>query len=267
MGRVNNMMLPEKIQALVEGRKFETDSVGLSGGQVILFDDMVLKIEKASCETQNACEIMKWLEGKLPVPKIIANETDSGINYLLMTRIQGEMSCDDRYLKNPELLTSVLAEGIKLLQSVDISDCPCFNGLDVKLKEARERVENNLVDINDCEPETFGEGGFKSPAHLLEWLEGNRPEEDVVFSHGDYCLPNIFVNDGRLSGFIDLGRAGTADKWQDIALCSRSLEHNFDGHFTGIKYHGFDGNMLFQKLGITPDPEKLRYYILLDELF
>lgn len=63
------------------------------------------------------------------------------------------------------------------------------------------------------------------------------PEEEPVLSHGDYCLPNLFAMGHTLSGFIDLGRAGTADRWQDIALCYRSLKHNADGTF-GAVYEG-----------------------------
>ena len=50
-----------------------------------------------------------------------------------------------------------------------------------------------------------------------------------MFVHGDFCLPNVFFADGKVSGFIDLGDAGIADRWYDIALGYRSLKHNVDG--------------------------------------
>jgi kanamycin kinase/aminoglycoside 3'-phosphotransferase-3 len=56
-----------------------------------------------------------------------------------------------------------------------------------------------------------------------------------------------------------MGRAGVADKWQDIALCIRSLWHNFHTR-------EYD-ELLLQKIGISNDAKKLEYYILLDELF
>ena len=118
-----------------------------------------------------------------------------------------------------------------------------------------------------AEPGTFGKDGFKDPQELLEWLYDNRPKEDFVLSHGDFCLPNIFINDDKFSGFVDIGRMGVADRYQDIALCYRSLKHNFSGKFGGKIYDGYDENMFFDALGIEPDFEKIRYYILLDELF
>jgi len=88
-----------------------------------------------------------------------------------------------------------------------------------------------------------------------------------VFSHGDYCLPNIFLENGQIAGFIDLDKAGICDKWNDIALCYRSLKHNFDGSYGGEVYEDFNPKMLFEKLGIEPDWEKIKFYLLLDELF
>lgn len=60
------------------------------------------------------------------------------------------------------------------------------------------------------------------------WLVANQPAEDIVFSHGDYCLLDVFVHENKIIEFIDLGRAGIGDKYQDIALCYWSLVHNFD---------------------------------------
>jgi len=93
------------------------------------------------------------------------------------------------------------------------------------------------------------------------------PEEEQVLSHGDFCLPNVFGMKERVSGYIDLGKMGIADKWCDIALCYRSMSHNYSGRYHGRSYTDFDDLLLFRELGIEPDWEKIRYYILLDELF
>ena len=73
----------------------------------------------------------------------------------------------------------------------------------------------------------------------------NRPEEDIVLTHGDFCLPNVFVKDGAISGFIDLGKMGPADRWQDIAIAIRSLEHNFNGKYTDGKNNIFFWTITF----------------------
>lgn len=264
---MSELKMPLTIEALIKGKTYTMDDIGMSGNQVLIFEDMVLKIETDVESVNNQVRLMQWLEGKLPVPRVLAYEVEEGKSYLLMSKINGKMSCDTYYLERPEVLVNALAEGLKMLWEVDVQDCPRIRDIDDELREARRRVERGLVDIDNVEPTTFCEGGFESPAHLLKWLEEKRPSLEPVFSHGDYCLPNVFLEDGKVQGFIDLGTAGVGDKWRDIALCYRSLKHNFDGTYGGKVYADFNPDMLFDKLGIEPDWNKIKYYLLLDELF
>ena len=264
---MKDIVLPEKIRELTDGKPYTVDELGKSGNQVLIFEDMVLKMEKRSDYVEKQVRIMQWLEGKLPAPKVLAFEIQEDRSYLLMSRVMGEVACAEYYLEHPNVLLKALAEALKMCWALDISDCPNIRDLDAELAEGRYRVENGLVDMDNAEPTTFGEGGFESPEHLLEWLEENRPEPELVFSHGDFCLPNVLLVDGKVSGFIDLGDAGVGDKWRDIALCYRSLKHNFDGTFGGKVYEDFNPDLLFEALGLEPDREKWNYYILLDELF
>jgi aminoglycoside phosphotransferase len=259
--------IPDNIKNLIREEKYSIDDVGMSDSKVIVFDDKILKIPNTSEEAENEFRVMEWLQGKLPVPKVLGYEKDDKNTYLLMTKVPGEMACADKFLKDPDQLTTILAAGLHALWQVDINSCPCNWNLERKLQKAKYAVANNLVDIEDAEPDTFGENGFENPNHLLEWLLSNKPEEELVFSHGDFCLPNILIENGEVSGYIDLGRTGISDKWQDIALCYRSLLHNFDGKYTGKQYQGFYPEVFFEKLGLEPNWEKIRYYILLDELF
>jgi len=51
-------------------------------------------------------------------------------------------------------------------------------------------------------------------------------------------------------------------------LCVRSLHHNCteDALYDEDEYQRYR-NLLFQELATEPDEEKIRYFILLDELF
>ena len=259
--------LPDSIDKLLDGKAYTRDNVGLSGSEILIFDDSVLKITSCNIEDEETVNIMKWLEGKIPAPKVIAYEKDKDFQYLLMSKVPGQMSCDDYFLSHPAELLDILAEALKALWSVDISDCPRVRDADALLSRARFNIDNNLVDVENVEPTTYGEGGFENPRALLNWLYDHTPDFEPVLSHGDFCLPNIFIEKGKLSGFIDLGEAGVGDKWRDIALLYRSLKHNFDGSYGGTVYPDFNPDMLFDVLGIEPDHDKLRFYTLLDELF
>lgn len=245
---MKDLHLPEKILNIVKNKDFKTDDSGMSDSSVLIFDDMVLKVQPDSQFIKNEHAIMDWLEDKIFVPKCLCNLTENGINYLLMSKIPGKMSCDNDFMNDPKFLISIIADSMKELWRIDISDCPVKNDLSTMLSAAAYRVEHGLVNVDDAEPDTFGKEGFKSPESLLNWLYDGRPEEDFVLSHGDFSLPNIFINEGKFSGFVDLGRMGMADKYQDIAICCRSLHHNFSGIYSGFSYEGYDEKLFFSAL-------------------
>ena len=260
--------LPKNISSRINGLKWTCDDIGMSDSTVLLFDDMALKIEKKSRASEQERTLLNWLDGVLPVPKIIAFEIQNGYSFLLMSKLSDEMACSDNNLLAMEDTVKALAHGLKMLWQVDIIDCPCSNRVSDKLIQAKYNVENGLIDVDDFNPETFTKEGFLDLPDLFNWLDNNRPEEDLVFSHGDFCLPNIFVSGCKATGFLDLGDGGIADRWQDIALCVRSLQQNYmeSDECDEEQYQKYQG-LLFKELGIEPDEEKIRYYILLDELF
>jgi kanamycin kinase len=52
-----------------------------------------------------------------------------------------------------------------------------------------------------------------------------------VLIHGDYCLPNVLVAGGALSGLIDVGQTGLGDPRKDLAAGVWTLQYNFGpGH-------------------------------------
>ena len=255
--------VPEVIKDYITDKPYRAETIGESSSEIYMFDDMVLKISTDVQETENEAEIYRFLSGKLPVPEVIAYETASGKSFLLSSRIKGKMLCDESFLPVPEKIVSLAAEGLMMMWNVDIKYCPTDGSLDSKLNAAKKSIEARKITSLDDETKKR----FSSPEKLLKWLEDNKPDEEFVFSHGDYCLPNIFAEDGKISGFIDLGGAGVCDRYQDIALCLRSIEQNFSGKYRGGKDPiDYDPSKLFDKLGITPDYEKIQYYLYLDML-
>jgi kanamycin kinase len=58
---------------------------------------------------------------------------------------------------------------------------------------------------------------FEANKHLLE---------TNTLLHGDYCLPNILLDDWNFSGFIDLGNGGVGDRHVDLFWGAWSLFFN-----------------------------------------
>lgn len=260
-----SLRMPPSIAAVLGGQAGKTDALGKSGAQVLLFDDYVLKIRPAESWDTADVQILRWLAGKAPVPQVIAHEVQDGRDWLLMSRIRGKELCSPEIMNNPVLLLDCMAEALHILWSIPVDGCPFERTVADSLSHAEAAILAGRFDPSDCEPETFGPGGFKNPKALLDWLKNNRPEQDRVVTHGDFCLPNLFTDGKAFTGFIDVGRAGAGDRWMDLALGWRSLKHNSDGHW-GKVYPDIHPDDLFRAAGVPKDEEKLRYYILLDEL-
>ena len=260
------MQIPASIKKHIGFQRSILDDVGRSDAKVLMFDNMVLKIQPDSNMAGNEHRMMRWLQGRLQVPEIIEEAYVDGTRYLLMTRMPGRYLCDAAILDNQPLLAEMVAEGLRKLWAVDITGCPANRTLDEKFKEIEAGIRNGSIIMDDARQEdTYGPGGFASPSALFDWLVKHRPEEEKVLIHGDYCLPNLFCDGSRLTGFIDLGQAGVADKWVDIEMVSWSMWANSTGQFGG-KHRPFDRKMLFDALEMQPDDEKIRYYSLLSEL-
>ncbi len=202
-------------------------------------------------------ERLQWLHGRLPVPSVVAYATDSQHTYLLISEIQGLMAFDEHFAQDIPTVVRLLAEGLRMLHGLDITDCPFDERLSRKLVLAQEHAQAGLVDESD-----FDEGRKGGVQELLKQLLASQPKtEDSVFTHGDYCLPNILIDPSsmNISGFIDLGRSGIADRYQDLALAARSLQYNFGPGWEPL---------LWDAYGLKDvDVAKIEFYQLLDEFF
>jgi aminoglycoside phosphotransferase len=102
--------------------------------------------------------------------------------------------------------------------------------------------------------------GWTGQQLLAELHRTRPPDEDLVVGHGDPCLPNMFFDDdGRLTALIDVDRLGTADRYNDLAIATRSLAHN---------WHPRYAEQLLREYGVAePDRSRIAFYRLLDEFF
>ena len=132
---------------------------------------------------------------------------------------------------------------------------PVYNA-EKSLHKSISSVINQTIGFEDIELILVDDNSSDGSRNIMEDYASRYPN-----------VKNIFLKDNEVSGFIDLGAAGIGDKWRDIALCYRSLKHNVDGTWGSKIYPDVNPDLLLEELGIEPNNEKIRYYILLDELF
>ena len=162
-------------------------------------------------------------------------------DWLLTEKIHGDDCIAAKYLEQPERLCDILAERLGLLHSMDFTDCPIqdFTGLHLAKAEHNKRMDT--YDKSEF-PDSFGlvgsyascspmQPGYASAEEAWAVVEahGHLLQTDTLL-HGDYCLPNIILNDWKFAGFIDLGNAGVGDRHVDVFWCTWSLFYNLHTH-------------------------------------
>jgi aminoglycoside 3'-phosphotransferase-2 len=207
-------------------------------------------------------ERMGWMHAVgLPVPAVLQYHEWKGREYLLLTAVPGTDAATTRNPDQYDAMVTALAAGLRALHATNISACPFDQSRRTRVAAAEARVRAGVVDEADFDGERQGQ----SASQLYADLVANPPAtEDRVFTHGDYCLPNVILSEDatgkfNVSGFVDCGNAGIADRYQDLALCARSVAGNLGPDLVPA---------LFARYGLDRvDESKLRYYQLLDEFF
>ena len=73
-------------------------------------------------------------------------------------------------------------------------------------------------------PDSFG---YASGEEAFSVVQGGKHLlKNEVLIHGDYCLPNIMLDDWRFSGFIDLGAARIGERHIDLFWGRWTLQFN-----------------------------------------
>jgi aminoglycoside 3'-phosphotransferase-3 len=216
------LILPPELSKYLAGYECERNTIGMSTASVYRFyknnKTFYLKADKNPSKIARERDVLNWLQGKVPVPQVVYYAELEQVGYLLETAMPGISSHENMI---DEATVRILADGLLQIQAVDVSDCPFNHSLEIELQEALFNIQNDLVDMDDFEENS----PYDTPMELYEWLCDNKPAEEPCFVHGDYCLPNIFIHEGKC-GFIDIGNAGIADTWEDISMCVRSLGYN-----------------------------------------
>ena len=214
-------------------------------------------------ELSAEAKLLEWLDGRLPVPKALAFEEDVESASLLMSPIPGENIADLAERATPaqtECLIQLLAEGLQVIHSVDCLGCPQDVTIDSMVQHAIWITKHNLVDMDDLEDRWRRDSASEILAELLARVPAVKDSaEESVLIHGDYCLPNILVQNGKVSGFVDWGSGGIGDRYFDLALARRSIVRNWDEQWV---------QPFFDAYGLPePDEERLDFFELVDKFF
>lgn len=255
---------PASLTPLVAGYAWARDTIGQSGGAVYrLFDhpsapDRYLKHGRGVVAEEVIDEMvrLRWLATHVAVPAVRHFIGDADETWLLMDAVQGRTAHESLAAgDHMDAVADALARHLRRLHAIPVEDCPFISDHRLRLAKARGRMGAGLVDVEDFDEERAG----LTAEQVWERMTALLPlATDTVVTHGDYSLDNLILRDGEVVGCIDVGRAGLADRYQDLAIAwnglgefGRPLQARF------LRSYGLD----------APDQRKLDFHLMLDEFF
>ena len=149
----------------------------------------------------------------------VQNEKD----WLLTRKVEGEDCTFAKYLEDPERLTDILAERLRCLHETSGDGCPIKDRTAEYLRTLKANYEAGMFDPSYC-CEEYRNMSAREVFEIAEREKGSLCRDTLI--HGDYCLPNIVLNDWNFSAFIDLGNGGIADRHIDLYWAIWTLEFN-----------------------------------------
>ena len=136
-----------------------------------------------------------------------------GNDWLATACLPGDDCTASLYVREPERLSAVLGRRLRMLHEQDPTGCPVSN----RTKDYLATVKRNHA--QGCADRSFftrvyGNADTESIYRLVR-QHGDELRHDTLL-HGDYCLPNVILDDWRFSGFVDLDCAGVGDRHVDV---------------------------------------------------
>jgi kanamycin kinase len=197
----------------------------------------------------------RWAAGWLPVPEVLELGSDGEVDWLLTRALAGRDATAAQLRADPARLVPLLAEGLRQFHELPVDECPFGFRVDDALADAGRRVEAGLIDPAEHLHAEYRHLGAEGA--LAELVRLRPAGEDEAVCHGDYCLPNVFLTGARVSGFLDLGELGVADRWWDLAVGAWSVTWNCGPGWEELFYRAY---------GVTPEPDRITFYRLLYDL-
>ncbi len=135
-------------------------------------------------------------------------------DWFITRAARGEDCTHRMYLQDPKRLCSILGEGLRMLHETSFDHCPIQDRM-ITYKNTVER--NHISGMFDKDLFDGTEYSFERCEEAYSvYSEGAERLTSRVLLHGDYCLPNIVLDDWRISAFIDVGNGGVGDRHIDL---------------------------------------------------
>jgi aminoglycoside 3'-phosphotransferase-1 len=256
--------VPADLSVLVTGRTWFRNLIGEAGAAVHRLSlpgasDLYLKHGRGevASDVMDEAQRLRWLTAHVSAPQVVHVSIADDQAWLLTVALPGRTAYD-LLTSDPsqaDRLIDRIAAFLKTLHAIPVALCPFDSGPDRRLTLAHARMQAGLVDVDD-----FGatHEGWTAQRVWDEMIALRPAIIDAVVTHGDWSLDNMLIEDGEVSGCIDVGRLGVADRYQDLAILWNCLD----------EFGPAAQTRFLDAYGLTGlNEDKLRFHLALDEFF
>ena len=165
-------------------------------------------------------------------PQVLSYQTTDR-DWLLTAAVPGEDCLHEKYIADPQRLCDTTALLLRQLHETPIDGCPIPDRTADYIATAEQNFRTGRYDAT-LFPDNWG---YASAGEAMAVVREFSPalKHDTLL-HGDYCLPNILLQDWRLAGFIDLGAGGAGDRHIDLFWGVWSLFFNLKTDAWGERF-------------------------------
>jgi kanamycin kinase len=190
------------------------ETSGCSGAATFFVDDPIpsarsfLKIAQVGTLSTSA-KMHDFLSSKGLAPRVL-QYCSIDRDYLRTAALPGTVGTS--WLSTSRRFTIIFGRSLRLLHDPAIDGCSAQHPLSVLIAKAPTASFSQSA-LNVLAP-------FIGPADAQTTTDEIRAGADVfrgtAIVHGDYCVPNIVLNDWEFTGFVDLQQSGVGDCHIDL---------------------------------------------------
>lgn len=205
--------LPGEFRRLTEGAALYDSSCSPEAKVYFIDrgDGYYLKTAEAGMLSREA-ELMAWFHRKGLGAEPLAF-VQGGRDWLLTRRVPGEDCTHPRYLDDPKRLSETTGTLLRALHETDPAGCPAADLTRVYLDNVHRNFREGRYD-SGLFPDNWGYRSVEEAWADVERWQGALRSDTLI--HGDYCLPNIMLDNWEFRGFIDVGGGGIGDRHIDL---------------------------------------------------
>lgn len=246
--------IPARFHSLLEGAEVFDSSCSKEARVIYIQKDGGLFLKSAPRGTLKAESTMSaYFHSHQLGPEVLAYFTDEK-DWLLTRCIPGEDCTTQAYLDDPKRLADTLGTALRYLHSLDCSQCPVKDRVGAYISTARSNHAAGKFDLSLFP----GHWGFPSAEDAWRVIRENAHHlKNDTLIHGDYCLPNVMLDNWHFSGFIDVGSGGVGDRHMDLFWGMWTLFFNLKTEEFGPRFLDAYGREAFE-------PEMLRLVAALE---